>query len=347
MGGPRVNPVVWQPPVPTPRALARHSETPLPPMRVIPVPGTGPEDVVVDADGRVITGVADGRILRITPDDGDGSRGTRSQQLADTGGRPFGIELFGDGRLLVCDAGGLLRVNPDGGAIEVLTSEVGGRQLRFCNNAAIAADGTVYFTDSSQRFGTDHWRHDLIEHSGTGRLLRRDPGGAVEVVADGLQFPNGVALAGDESFLLFVETGSYRLSKLWLTGDRAGRIDLLQDNLPGFPDNMSVGTGGVFWIAMPAPRNRMLDWMHPKHPALRKLGVMLPERLQPQPGRTVWVLGVDGDGTIVRDLQGDGDRFHEVTGMREHDGRLYLGSLVEPAIAVLDLRAAQPGNTDG
>ncbi len=28
--------------------------------------------------------------------------------------------------------------------------------------------------------------------------------------------------------------------------------------------------------------------------------------------------------------------FHMVTGVREHDGRLWLGSLHEPAVAVLD-----------
>jgi len=39
----------------------------------------------------------------------------------------------------------------------------------------------------------------------------------------------------------------------------------------------------------------------------------------------------------VHDLQGEGDAFHFVTGMREHQGRLYLGSLVERAVAVLEL----------
>ena len=29
--------------------------------------------------------------------------------------------------------------------------------------------------------------------------------------------------------------------------------------------------------------------------------------------------------------------FHPVTGVREHDGRLWLGSLEEPAVAVVDL----------
>ena len=30
--------------------------------------------------------------------------------------------------------------------------------------------------------------------------------------------------------------------------------------------------------------------------------------------------------------------YHMVTGVREHDGRVWLGSLHEPAVAVLELR---------
>jgi sugar lactone lactonase YvrE len=332
MGRPSVQPVVWQPPNPPSRAKAKQGSRPLPPMRLIPVPGVGPEDIAIDAQGWLITGVADGRIWRISPD------GLRIEQLADTGGRPLGVEVFADGRVLVCDAHrGLLRVDPEDGAVETLVSEVHGRALKFCNNAAIASDGTVYFTDSSLRFGIDHYRADLLEHSGTGRLLRRDPDGAVEVLDRGLQFANGVALAEDESFLVYAETGNYSISKLWLTGERAGQSEVLVANLPGFPDNISTGTDGLFWVALPAPRNPALDRLHRMHPVFRKLAWSLPERLQPQPGRTVWVLGVDGSGTLVHDLQGSGEQFHEVTGAREHGGRLWLGSLVGRAIAVLDL----------
>ena len=42
-------------------------------------------------------------------------------------------------------------------------------------------------------------------------------------------------------------------------------------------------------------------------------------------------------GSVVHDLQGPGDRYSFVTGVREHGGRLYLGSLTQHAIVVLDL----------
>lgn len=316
----------------------------MPAPRLVEINGRGPEDVVVDPGGRLLTGVEDGRILRVTAD------GRRIDTVADTGGRPLGLEWDADGRLVVCDAHrGLLRVDPGGGTVETLVDEVGGERLRLCNNAAVAADGTVYFSDSSRRFGLEHWKADLLEHSGTGRLLRRDPNGAVEVVLAGLQFANGVALAADESFVAVAETGAYRVSRLWLSGPRAGQHDLLVDNLPGFPDNLSTGADGRIWIALPSPRDRTLDWAHARNPAVRKLVWALPDRLQPAPKHTVWALAVDPTGTVVADLQAPGDRYRMVTGVREHADRLYLGSLTERAVAVVDLPAPphSPGRSRG
>jgi len=299
---------------------------------VIPVSGRGAEDVVLDGDGRLVTGVEDGRILRIS------NEGRQIELVADTGGRPLGIELLPDGALLVCDARrGLLRVDPDGGAIDVLAYEVDGWPMLFCNNAAVARDGTVYFTDSSRRFGIDHWRAEMIEHSGTGRLLRRDPSGAVTVIMDGLEFANGVALAADESFVAVAESGAYQVRRLWLSGPSAGSADVLLPNLPAVPDNLSTGSDGLIWIALPSHRPAALDWLHAKPPILRKIAWTLPQRLQPRESRVVWVMAVDNDGRVVHDLQGPGHGFHLVTGVRERAGRVYLGSLVEPAVAVLDL----------
>jgi Strictosidine synthase len=44
-------------------------------------------------------------------------------------------------------------------------------QRGFCNNASIARDGTIYFTDSSSRFPLSAWRRDILEHRPNGRLL--------------------------------------------------------------------------------------------------------------------------------------------------------------------------------
>jgi sugar lactone lactonase YvrE len=112
--------------------------------------GAKPEDVVFDATGRLYAGVEDGRIWRWPA----GFPGSGAAALfADTHGRPLGLEADPrDGTLIVCDAyRGLLRVD-ETGRIRVLADSYGGRRLKFTSNAAVAADGTVYFSDSSARF---------------------------------------------------------------------------------------------------------------------------------------------------------------------------------------------------
>jgi sugar lactone lactonase YvrE len=326
MRRPPIDPVVWRPG----KATDRPAKNTLPQLTVIQVNGHGTEDVLVD-HGNVFTGVDDGRILRLTKD------GRRLDTIADTGGRPLGIESYPDGRLLVCDAArGLLLVERVSGDIEVLVPR--GPDLRVCNNAAVAVDGTVYFTDSTSRFDLEYWKADLLEHRGTGRLLRRDPDGTVVTLADGLHFANGVALAADESYVVYAQTGTYRLDKIALTGEEQGRSEVLVDGLPGFPDNISTGSDGLVWIAMASPRIAALDITSRLHPAIRKAIWALPEALQVKEKRTVWTRAVDGaTGRIVHDLRGAHPEFHMVTGVREVDGTVYLGSLGERAIARFEL----------
>ncbi|MGW5722923.1 SMP-30/gluconolactonase/LRE family protein [Amycolatopsis sp. NPDC003865] len=293
---------------------------------VIPVNGHGPEDVVVDGEGRIYTGVDDGRILRVAPD------GRHIDVIADTGGRPLGLELYGEDELLVCDArAGLLVVPLAGGSPSVLATSALGLDFVFCNNAAVAADGTVYFTDSSRRFGIDNWRDDLIEQTGGGRLLRRAPDGAIDLVLDGLQFANGVALAPDESFVAVAETGAFSVSRVRLAD---GHVDALAENLWGFPDNIATGSDGLIWITQASPRVAALDVVR-RLPSFARAGVRrLPASLQPSPGREVGVLGVTPEGKVEREFRGEIAGFHMLVGVREWQGQLYFGSLEENAIAV-------------
>ena len=318
---PPIDPQVWTPP-PDPGLAGVYGRNELLAAGEFwAIPGKGPEDVAISDEGVLFTGTEDSSVLRITED------GDRIERVARTGGRPLGIEVFADGRLLVCDARrGLLAVDPGSGGIEELVTEVEGKQLICTNNAAIMADGTIWFTDSSRRFPLEHYRGDIIEHSGTGRLFRRDPDGGVETVLDGLHFANGVALDPAEEFVLVAETGGYRIIRLWLGGPMAGTSETFA-NVPGFPDNLSTGPGGTFWCAAASDRNRLLDSLLGKHPSFRKAIWNLPDALQPAPAEMALVFGYDENGTLTHNLQSHGGDFTVATGAREHDGYLYIGSL--------------------
>jgi sugar lactone lactonase YvrE len=304
-------------------------------LTLVPVPGRGPEDVLVDRDGWVLTGTEDGSVFRVRPDGG------RIDEVGRTGGRPLGLEHLPDGRVLVCDAvHGLLALDPVSGRVEELTASVRGRRLRVCNNAAVHTSGDIWFTDSSQVHPLERYRADIAEDTRTGRLLRRATDGEVEVVLDGLAFANGVALAEDESFVAVAESGAHGVVRHWLRGDRAGTTDRLVDDLPGHPDNIARGSDGLIWIAVASGPLRTLRLVHRAPAPVRRLLARTPERLQPRLPRIARVVAVDDDGRVVHDLEADARRYHMVTGVREHDGRLWLGSLEHAAIACADLGTA-------
>lgn len=322
----------WTPPRATSRARDKRSVPALPELRRIELPGRGPEDVVIAADGRVLTGIDDGGILAVDP-----ALGT-IEQIARTPGRPLGLHANPDGSVLVCDTvGGLMRLEKAGGKLETLVNKIEGEPLEFPSNVVETADGVVYFTQSSRRWPLEQWMGDILEHSGTGRLLRRTADGRVEILLDGLNFANGLVVAPDGASVLVAETGAYRITRYWLTGPRAGTAEPLVENLPGFPDNMLLGNDGLVWVSITSPRKPLLDLLLPLPGLLRQLTWTIPEALQPKPERTVWAMAFGLDGTPVHDLQREGTDYAMVTSVAEHDGMLYLGSLSESAIAVTHL----------
>lgn len=305
-------------------------------LEVIAVPGPGAEDVVVGGpgpdEGAVFTGTEDGSIFRVAHD------GRRIDRVAHTGGRPLGLEIDRDGRLLVCDARrGVLRVDVRTGDIEAVVDRLGGARMLFCNNAAVAGDGTVWFTDSSTRYGIARWKDDFVQDTRTGRLARLGTDGSVEVVLDGLAFANGVALAADESYVAVAETGARTVVRWWLTGPKAGTRDLLASDLPGYPDNIARGSDGLVWVSIASPRDPVVELLQRSPLPVRRSVTRIPEPLQPKPKRTVRAQAYDDAGTLVHDIDLPGAAYHMVTGVREHEGRLWLGSLHEPAIAVVQL----------
>ena len=326
---PPVHPVRWQAP-----PVDSLPTFPSAQLALIRVPGGEPEDVVVDAEGCLWMGALDGSIVRLPAGGGP-------EVVANTGGRPLGLAVARNGRLLICDSPkGLLALNTTTGEIDTLVDSVGGRRLQFCSNVTETADGTVYFTESTSGFTVADYVGAILEARGDGRLHRLDPDGTVTCVVDGLYFANGVTPTADGSALVLAETQGRRLSKYWLTGPHRGSVTPLAVNLPAMPDNLSTGSDGRIWCAMVTPANPLADRLAAGPPVVRKVIWRLPKPLQPKPAPVVWVVAFDPDtGDAVAGLRTSHPSFSMVTCAVEAHGRLWMGSIAAPYLGYVELAA--------
>jgi sugar lactone lactonase YvrE len=302
-------------------------------------PYHGPEDIAVDPLGNLYAGTESGEIIRIDAD-------REIEVFARTGGRPLGLEFDAVGNLLVANGtAGVQRVDGSGN-VTVLTNTVGGKPIGYADDLDVAPDGRIYFSDASTKFGAGDYGGtydasllDIMEHGGHGRLLVYDPATeTTEVVLDGLQFANGVAVDPQGRYLLVNETSNYRVLRYWLGGARAGETEVLVDNLPGFPDNINRGLDGRYWVGLVAPRNALLDALSDK-PFLRKVVQRLPQALRPKAVASTHVIAIDANGDIVANLHGNGVPVSTVTGALEMPGALYLSSLVGTVIGIQESRS--------
>ncbi len=294
----------------------------------------GPEDVAVMSDGTMVVGTHDGALMKVKAD------GSVAEVWTRTEGRPLGLAWDARGHLIVCDAQkGLLSVAPDG-AVTVLSTEAAGVPMRFTDDADVASDGRIYFSDASSRWGYGDHVPDLLEGRGNGRLLRYDPAQkTTEVLLDGLFFANGVALSEKEDFVLVAETGAQRVTRYWLKGDRKGTSDVFIDRLPGYPDGISSDRRGRFWLAMFTVVNPVATWLAPR-PFFKKAVYRLPRALWPKPKPYGFVVALDERGQVVETLQDpDGLSVSTVTSVEEHQGMLYFGTLEAPRLARMPVPA--------
>ena len=346
-----IKPVAWQAPASAGYTGAHASNERLAQARLVSIaPEVGPEHIEFGPDGMLYTGTLSGAVLRLDP------AGGSPQVVTRTAGRPLGLAFDANGQLLIADAmRGLLAVDAAGTA-RVLTDSVDGTPILFADAVVVASDGKVLLTDATQRispreYGTfDAALFDILEHSCTGRVLEFDPaGGSTRVVAQGLCFPNGVALSADEQSLLIAETGTYRVLKVARSarGLDAGEalrtnapgVAVVIDNLPGFPDNLTRGADGRYWTGFTKPRSATIDKIAGK-PWLRALTLRLPRSLWPVPPAYGHVIAFDEQGKELLDLQDPAGKLPETSGATEHEGQLYVQSLHATTFGMLPLSAA-------
>ena len=240
----------------------------------------------------VVTEIAGGSLSRISPDG-------KSTKLAQLGGGPNGAALGTDGRLYVCNNGGLQFMTRDGivrpigaikgyegGWIEVVDPETGKSERLYDRigddrlagpNIVMYGTGGFWFTDS----GKHHRRHSA--HGGV--YWARMDGSEIREVIYPLGSPNGVGLSPDGKTLYVSDTATARLWAWdivapgevakrpypaliggWLVGSVPGniRFDSLAVTASGKICVATIMTGGIaeFWPDGSQVRHHSLPDLH-------------------------------------------------------------------------------------
>jgi sugar lactone lactonase YvrE len=213
------------------------------------------------------------------------------------------------------------------GTVDVLVKTVAGTPLIFASNVVEVSNGTIWFTVTSRRWDRHHYLGEFLEHSCTGPLVQRDSDGTVTVLRDDLKFANGVVLAPDASHLLVAESAGYRISRYWINGPKAGTVEPFRSNLPGLPENMSLGSDQLVWVGMVARRKAMLDNLLSQSGLLRTLLWNLPTAMLEKAPPIAWVMAFDLQGRLLHDLRTEDGSYDFVTSVAERDGVIVAGSL--------------------
>lgn len=290
-------------------------------LTTLPAGMRGGEDIAVDVLNCVYTGVENGDILR---------KCTYSdwEVLANTGGRPLGLAFDAQQNLIIADGEkGLLQLTPKHD-LTTLVDQYQGEKLGVVDDVDIAADGTIYFSDASALFSLKDHFFDGLNAQPSGRLFSYNPTTkALTLLADDLFFANGVAVAKDQSFVLVNETFAYQISRIWLSGEKAGHKDIFLDKLPGFPDGIATDKNGSFWLAIFAPRSQLVDKIHPL-PWVKNQLAKLPKEMAPVPPAYGFVVQLDKEGNIVQSLHDQAAvAIGEITSVQPESDGLYFGTL--------------------
>ena len=308
----------------------------------------GPEDVILDREDNLYTVNRNGSIIRFLAPDY-----AQREEFARIGGRPLGLAFDRDQNLLTCIAGmGVYGVRPDRSVFKVTdrTNRTRTRlkddsRLYLADDLDVAPDGKIYFSEASTRYELTDWALDGFEGRGNGRLICHDPkSGVTKTILKGLTFPNGVCISHDGQSVLWASTWLCQVSRYWIAGPKAGKNELLIDNLPGYCDNINRASDGKYWLAFVGLRSPVYD-LAMRNPSFRtRMVKQIPPDEWLCPGINYGcVVKFDDNGVVTESLWDPLGQAHPtITSVREHKGHLYIGGLENNRIGRIRLVDADP-----
>lgn len=339
-----LNPIAWTPPQNNNLTETFQLNNELEGVSKIDLEGWyGPEDIVFDKKGNLYCGVhkgkndfSDGKILKITP---NGKVTVFYHAKSWVAGLHFDNK---DNLLALSHSEGLIRISPNMEVEKLANKDEFGNQFQIPNGLDVAKNGMIYFsnTSHSQHYSVKYGRKLIMELRPNGGLYQYNPvTKKVSTLIAGTYFGNGVVLSKDEDFILMTETTKYRILKYWLKGEKKGKVEVFMDNLPGFPNGISMRSDGSFWLGFSTKRNEALDKIHPKK-MMKKVVYALPEFLQPKQEAFGMVMNISEKGDVLSALfDMEGKSLPEAGAVKEYNGRLFVGGDLLPYIGVFDLNS--------
>ena len=200
--------------------------------------------------------IPNNRIMRYCEDDGHVS--VFRQPSMNSNGNTIDRE----GRLITCEHGGrrVTRTELDG-SITIIADKYNGKRLNSPNDAAVAADGSIWFTDPVYGIGGNYEGVKSAPEQDKHNVYRVDPkSGDIKVVVDDFVEPNGIAFSPDEKKLYVIDTGftdgpnnpsHIRVFDVDLEGGKVSNGKVFAEMpKPSITDGVRTDTAGNVWCSV-------------------------------------------------------------------------------------------------
>ena len=200
--------------------------------------------------------IPNNRIMRFSEDDGHLSIFRQPSMNSN------GNTIDREGRLITCEHSGrrVTRTELDG-SITIIADKYNGKKLNSPNDAVVASDGSIWFTDPAYGIGGFYEGLKAEPEQEKHNVYRVDPkSGEVKVVVDDFVEPNGIAFSPDEKKLYVLDTGftdgpdnpsHIRVFDLDVGAGKVSNSKVFAEMpKPSITDGMRSDTAGNIWCSV-------------------------------------------------------------------------------------------------
>lgn len=216
----------------------------------------------------------------------------------------------------------------------------GNKPLRSVEDIDLDGD-TVYFVDSSYKHNINEAIEDIVYGFPGGRLFKyNEKTDRLDLLADGLYYPNGVQLTPSKDALLINEFSMARIIKFYLKGPNERQREVFAE-LPGLSDAIRLTDHNTLLVPFVGvfPGSPSLWGFLGQFSWLRSVFGYV---LSPNQVMNLWpkyglLAEYDMNGNVIRTWHDkSATKVAHVTNAILHKNKLYLGSFSTKHIAVVD-----------